>query len=132
MRFDRVTIINVEFPARADINAELQWFGGALGLFGERDKDSSCFRIFVSLVRASRKDAALSSDEIAAQTLLSRGTVVHHLNKLQNAGLVTQQNLRYHLVGNSVSDALQNLQREINEAFTVLDAVAKDIDQKLR
>ncbi len=131
MRFDRVTIVNVRLPKRADINTELQWFGGALGLFGDRDKDSSCFRIFVALVRASRHETGLSSDDIARQTLLTRGTVVHHLNKLQDAGLVTHNNLRYQLIGNSLQTALKNVQQEINDAFTILDAVAKDIDDKL-
>ena len=131
MRFDRVTIVNIRLPRRADINTELQWFGGALGLFGDRDKDSSCFRIFVALVRATRNNQGLSSDDIAQQTTLTRGTVVHHLNKLQDAGLVTHNELRYHLVGNSLQSALKNVHEEINDAFTVLDAVAKDIDEKL-
>lgn len=131
MRFDRVTIINIRLPQRVDINTELQWFGGALGLFGDRDKDSSCFRIFVTLVKASRNNNALSSDEIAHHTALTRGTVVHHLNKLQDAGLVTHEHLRYHLVGHSVQAALANLQAEINDAFTILGAVARDIDQKI-
>ena len=47
----RITIINVRKPALRTINDELQWLGSSLGLFNLRDKDKSCFRIFIELLK---------------------------------------------------------------------------------
>ena len=129
---DRITIVNTRPPTRADLNTELQWLGATLGLFNERDKDSSCFRVFVTLVRASQHNQQISSDEIASQTSLSRGTVVHHLNKLRDAGLINLRNQRYELTGASLQQALHQVHNEMQEMLRLIDAVARDIDSKLR
>ena len=47
----KVVLIKVRRPEGGNVNADLQWLGNSLGLFNLRDKDSSCFRIFITLVR---------------------------------------------------------------------------------
>jgi len=78
----RVTVVKLRRISSGNTNADLQWLGNSLGLFGLRDKDSSCFRIFITLVK--RSEEPISSDEIAGRLHLSRGTVVHHLIKLMD------------------------------------------------
>lgn len=131
MPIDKITLINVDPPKKADINTELQWLGASLGLFGQRDKDSSCFRIFITLVRSAKKQEVLSSDEIAHRCMLSRGTVVHHLNKLRDAGLVSPGNQGYSLSAQTIQDSIQELEDELQQMMQLLQAVAKDIDDKL-
>src|SRR3989344_162695 len=94
---NRITIINVRKPRYKNINEELQWFGNALGLFGMRDKDKSCFRLFIELLKLSRKQQQSSSDELAERLGLTRGTVVHHLNKLMESGIVVHEHNHYML-----------------------------------
>ncbi len=50
----RITIINIRKPAERSINQELQWLGTSLGLFNLRDKNKSCFRIFIDLLKAAK------------------------------------------------------------------------------
>ena len=76
----KYTIIKVRKTNYSDVNSDLQWIGNSFGLFGNRDKDSSCFRIFIKLYRNARQSKYLSSDDIAEGLNLSRATVVHHLN----------------------------------------------------
>ena len=61
----RVTIVRLDRPDNHDLNQSLQWFGNSLGLFNARDKDKSCFRIFIELLKASKIKEPMSSDEIA-------------------------------------------------------------------
>lgn len=131
MAVDRVTIINVEAPENADLNAELQWLGATLGLFGRRDKDSSCFRIFITLVRAAQHEKTLSSDQIAQHCKLSRGTVVHHLNRLRDTGLIQPATQGYRLSATSMEESLNQLENELQDMISLMRAVAKDIDKKL-
>ena len=50
----RITIIRMRRPETPSLNEELQWFGSSLGLFNLRDKDKSCFRIFIELLKATK------------------------------------------------------------------------------
>ncbi|MCC7574473.1 winged helix-turn-helix domain-containing protein [Candidatus Woesearchaeota archaeon] len=132
MRFTRVTIIRTSEPSNDNINELLQWFGGTLGLFNIRDKDRSCFRIFIVLLKAvKQKPNGLSSDDIAERTSLSRGTVVYHLNKLMSVGLVSEVNNKYYLMFENLEDVSENLRREVNDAFDSLSFIGRNLDKKL-
>jgi len=131
MRFTRITIIRSTKPEKTDINKELQWFGGTLGLFSLRDKDKSCFRIFITLLKALKENQRLSSDEIAVRTRLTRGTVVHHLNRLMNSGIVIREHNRYILRMDSLEEMVKHIKRDAEEAWGRLREVARDIDEKL-
>ncbi|HLD05623.1 MAG TPA: ArsR family transcriptional regulator [Candidatus Nanoarchaeia archaeon] len=131
MRISRFTIIASRRPESSNVNEELQWLGGSLGLFNLRDKDKSCFRIFIILLREPKKKG-LSSDEIADQTGLTRGTVVHHLNKLMNARLVSHQNNHYILMVRNLEALIENVQRDLDQTLAELKGVARKIDRQLR
>jgi hypothetical protein len=47
IKHQKITIVNVRRPSERNINHELQWLGTSLGLFNLRDKDKSCFRLFL-------------------------------------------------------------------------------------
>jgi len=127
----KITLIKIRRSHSNNINQELQWLGNALGLFNLRDRDSSCFRVFITLVKRARHDQGISSDEIAERLSLSRGTVVHHLTKLMDSGLVLRERTRYILREENLSQVVKDLQRDVENIFTELREVAKEIDDKL-
>ena len=95
----RVTIVRVRRESPNNVNQELQWLGNSLGLFNLRDRDSSCFRVFITLVKRAKRNEVLSSDEIAHRLNLTRSTVVHHLTKLIDSGIVVREKGGYLLRG---------------------------------
>lgn len=129
MRFRKITIIQTSSPPRTNVNEQLQWIGGSLGLFSPRDKDKSCFRIFITLLKS--RDAELSSDELAEKTGLTRGTVVHHLNKLMGAGLVDYYRGRYVLRVDNLADLIKKIEDDLRKTVNSLHAIAEDVDKKL-
>ncbi len=130
MAFKKITLINVDIPKTSNLNEKIQLFGGALGLFNLRDKNKSCFRIFITLLKHIKH--GLTSDEIAANTSLTRGTVVYHLNKLIDSGIITTYKNRYLLNMSSTRDLITNLKKEIIKTLDELNDIAKDIDEVLR
>ncbi len=126
----KITIISTRKPAR-NLNNELQWFGTSLGLFNLRDKDKSCFRVFIELLKAAKHDKPLTSDEIAYKLGLSRGTVIHHINKLIESGIVIHQNNRYMLRVNNLEVLVDEIKKDAERAFDDLKRVAKEIDHFL-
>lgn len=128
----RITIVRISRPKAFSINDELQWFGSSLGLFGERDKDKSCFRLFISLMKASRRGEPMTSNELSDELQLSRGTVVHHLNKLMEAGLVTHNRGKYMLRVTNLELLVEEVERDMARTLLELKQIAKDIDSQLR
>lgn len=132
MRFVKITIIQGKQPEKSNVNDLLKWFGASLGLFNVRDKDSSCFRVFIVLVRDLKEGSiGLSSDEIADLTGLTRGTVVHHLNKLIESGLVLTAGNKYYLKVNNLEELADEVEKNVLKTLNSLRAIGRDIDRQL-
>jgi len=131
MIHQKITIIRYRKPHSDDINRELQWFGNALGLFSLRDKDKSCFRIFITLLKGAKVRHAFTSDELAAYLNLSRGTVVHHLNKLMEAGIVIHSGNKYILRVDTLSMLVDEIRKDAQRSLNDLQEVAASIDHAL-
>ncbi|MFW5746109.1 MAG: ArsR family transcriptional regulator [Nanoarchaeota archaeon] len=129
--YRKITIIRASMPPNGTINDQLQWLGGSMGLFNLRDKDKSCFRIFIELLKVAKRDNSISSDELSERLMLSRGTVVHHLNKLMEAGIVIHRENHYTLRSNSLEGVLEEVEREMDRFFEDMRGIAEDIDRKL-
>ncbi|TKJ17892.1 hypothetical protein CEE44_05220 [Candidatus Woesearchaeota archaeon B3_Woes] len=129
IRHQKITIVNVRKPVQRNINYELQWLGTSLGLFNLRDKDKSCFRIFLELLKAAKSKKPLTSDEIASHLQLSRGTVIHHINKLMEAGLVINEKNKYMLRVDNLKMLISEVEKDIQRTLGDLKEVASDIDE---
>ena len=127
----RITIINIRKPAEHNVNQELQWFGSSLGLFNLRDKDKSTFRIFIELLKSAKAKQTLTSDELAAKLSLSRGTIIHHINKLMESGIVVHEGNRYTLRVENLKSLIDEVEKDIKRACEDLKEVAKEIDTRL-
>jgi len=125
----KITIIRIRKPVRPDINERLHWFGSSLGLFSMRDRDKSCFRLFIELLKAAKLKVPMSSDDIARHLGLSRGTVVHHLNKLIESGIVVHHQNHYLLRVDSLKHLVNELRRDFERDLSDLEAMAEEIDK---
>ena len=133
MRYSqRITIITIRKPAQKNINQELQWLGSSLGLFNLRDKDKSCFRVFIELVKTAKTNHPLSSDELAYRLGLSRGTVVHHLHKLIDAGIVVNEGKKYILRQEHLGALIDEIRKDIWRTCEDMLKAAKEIDEELQ
>jgi predicted transcriptional regulator len=129
--FHKITIIRTSKPHNLELNQEIQWISHSLGLFGDRDKEKSCFRVFVELIKSNKEDKMLSSDELAERSNLSRGTVIHHLNRLMDAGIVLNHRNRYMLRVNNLQSLINQIHRELDDYFRDLRKIAEEIDNKI-
>ena len=127
----RITIINIRKPREHNLNHELQWLGSSLGLFNLRDKDKSCFRVFIELLKSAKLKRTLTSDELALRLSLSRGTIIHHVNKLMESGIVIHEGNRYILRVENLQSLIDEVEKDIKRACDDLREVAKEIDNRL-
>ena len=133
MRCTRITITRVNYkPAAApDVNEELQYLGGALGLFNLRDKDKSRFRIFITLLKSLKRQEGMSSDELAEALGISRATIIHHLDSLMEAGIVENNHSKYMLRVDNLEELLTELQEDLDKTMVELKEIARNVDKEL-
>ncbi|MBS7639558.1 MAG: helix-turn-helix domain-containing protein [Candidatus Bathyarchaeia archaeon] len=114
---------------KIDPERDLEWICKSLGFLEPRDRKKTAFRIFKALFEASRENRGLTSDELAAKLSLTRGTMVHHLNKMIRSGLVIYYEGKYKLRGRSLRSTIEEAHRDINRIFENLYKVAEIIDE---
>ena len=132
MRYlQRITITSVRKPVQKNVNQELQWLGSSLGLFNLRDKDKSCFRVFIELIKNAKLGKPLSSDEIAYSLGLSRGTVIHHLNKLLDSGIAVEAERGYILRVSNLRGLINEVEKDLERTLDELREMAEEIDKSL-
>jgi predicted transcriptional regulator len=129
--FRKITILRLRKPTENNVNADMQWLSNSLGLVGLRDKSRSCYRVFIELLKAAKKGQSLSSDEISFHTSLSRGTVVHHLNKLMAAGIVAHDGSRYALRVRDLKQLVHNIREDLNNSLAEIEEIAAEIDRQI-
>ena len=127
----KITIVKIQRPTSKNVNDELQYLGNSLGLFNLRDKDKSCFRVFIELLKAAKRKQPISSDELAYRLGLTRGTVVHHINKLHEAGIVIHEGTRYFLRVDKLQALISEIKRDVTRTCDDLQEIAKMIDEEL-
>ena len=127
----RITIIRISKPVDKSVNRELQWLATSLGLFNLRDKDRSLFRMFIELLKAAKANRPLSSDELAYNLHLSRGTVIHHINKLMESGIAIHYRKRYMLRVSSLKELIDEMEKDLIRACENLKDIAEEVDKKL-
>jgi len=126
----KITIIRIKKPQKENINEEIKWLGQSLGLFNQRDKDNSQYRIFVEILKNTGKKPQ-TSDQIAHKLNLTRGTVIHHIKKLKETGIVTNNNNKYELTLDNLETILEQTENEIQTTIKTMKKIAKKIDKKL-
>jgi len=110
------------------LNNDIQIISHSLGLFTKRDKEKSCFRVFVEIIKNKK---GLTAEEITLNTNLTRATIIHHLNFLIKSGLIIKKGHIYFLRGNSLGGLLKEINKDMNNVFSELNDMAKNIDSEL-
>ena len=73
----------------------------------------------------------MSSDELAAKLNLSRGSVIHHINKLMESGIVVYGKKKYLLRVDNLKSLVDEIEKDIERACSDLKEIAGDIDRRL-
>ena len=124
-------IISIEPIPKSNTNEEIHWISQALGLFNERDKEKSCHRIFVELIKAKKDNKLMNSQGLANKSNLSRATVLHHLNKLIESNIVREENYEFELIDPNLNSIILRLKKEINDFMNEMEKISRRLDEEL-
>ncbi len=125
-------VINgVRLPLKEDFDQDVEWICKSLGFLETRDKEKTAARIFKVLLEAAGQGKGLSSDELAEKIGLTRGTMVHHLNKMIKSGIIIRHEGQYKLRCLSLRKTVEEIERDVDRIVENMVKIAQSIDNSL-
>ena len=122
-----ITVKKIKRPKQSDLNDDIQIISQSLGLFTKRDKEKSCFRVFVEIL----KSKGVTAEEVTLNANLTRATVIHHLNYLIKSDLVIKKNHKYFLRSKNLEELISQINKDVDETLNDLKKIARNIDSEL-
>src|SRR5580658_6944290 len=94
---ERIVIRFVERPDFNDPEQMIKWFCKVFGLSTEDNSNSIEEQILRNFADAAYKNEGLSSSELDLHTELARSTIIYHLNRFIEVGLLVKRGRKYYL-----------------------------------
>lgn len=128
----RIVIRTVERVSNKTPTEFVKWLCEALGLAeGEENAKALDQQILEKLIVASRLDTGITSSEIGKKEGIARSTVIYHLNRLINTGLVTKRGRKYYLRAMDVASTIKEIEYDIDREFSRIHDAAQEFDRVL-
>lgn len=104
----------------------------SLGVIGPRDVDNISVKIFKELLKALRGEKVMTSDELAEKVGLTRGAIVHHLNRMVKTGVVIRSSRGYEIRSYDLESLIDEVRTDVNRFLEDIRNVAKELDKALK
>jgi len=88
-------------------------------------------QILEKLIVASRLNTGITSSEIGKKEGIARSTVIYHLNRLINTGLVSKKGRMYYLRAGDVASTIKEIEYDMNRELARIFDAAQEFDQML-
>lgn len=126
----RITINGREKPFNRKKAEELEWLCSSFG-FCQDTQQKTASDVFKKLAEHAAKGEPLSSTELSGEVGMSRGAVIHQLNRLAAAGLIRKEGRRYMLRESGIHRTIKELQRDVDRIFEDLEEIALELDEQM-
>jgi predicted DNA-binding transcriptional regulator len=126
--------IVIRFVERPDVNNPekmLKWFCDVFGLSSEGSLDSIEVQILGNFATAAYKNQGIASSELKLDTKLARSTVIYHLNRFIDAGLLVKKGRKYYLRASEMQKAIEEIEYDINREMQRMLDTAKEFDRMM-
>ena len=125
----KIVIKAVSRPSSSGPDMLLKWFCEAFGLSDSNDEEGVEFTILRNLTYAAYENRGYSSMELKEHVAIGRSTIVYHLNKFIETGLVVKRGRRYYLRSTAMSTAIEEIEYDLNKEMMKLLDAAKEFDR---
>lgn len=125
----KIVIRSVDKPAYRNPNELIQWFCEALGLSNANGKGSIEAEILKRFIMAAASNSGISSSQIRLKPEVARSTVIYHINRFMEVGLVVKRGRKYYLRAQELSSSIEEIEYDINREMMRLLDTAREFDR---
>lgn len=115
----------------SDPDDELERFCRHVCLVSQRDMDGTATAVVRVMLQAARSEP-VGSSRLAELARLNRVTVIHHLHRLEQMGLVAHTGRKYQMSVGSFSDMVRQMRTDTEEMLSEVEEMARRIDAAYR
>jgi len=121
----------IEKPDQNDAEGIIRWFCDVFGLSNPDAENPIEEQILKSFVEAARDGKGLSSAELDLETKLARSTIIYHLNRFRDAGLIVKRGRKYYLRAGQMEKVIQEIGYDLERELRGLIDASKRLDMML-
>ncbi|MCL5007548.1 MAG: winged helix-turn-helix domain-containing protein [Candidatus Marsarchaeota archaeon] len=129
----KIVIKNIAMPTSSDPDSIIRWMCEAFGFSGDATGDNidlDILRIFTSEY-GRRGVKGISSSEIKVDQNVARSTIIYHLNRFIEAGLVVKRGRKYYLRAPELSRAIEEIEYDIEREMHRMLDMAREFDRMM-
>ncbi len=124
----KIVIQFTEMPDSDDPKSMIRWFCIAFGLCGAEGGGIE-EKILGRFTDAAWKGNGITSSELGEGIDLSRSTVIYHLNRFIDSGLVVKRGRRYYLRASEMHKAIEEIEYDIEREMKRMMDIAMEFDR---
>jgi hypothetical protein len=128
---EQIVIRFLEKPDQNDAEGIIRWFCDVFGLSNPEDENPVEVQILKSFVEAARDGKGLSSGELDLETKLARSTIIYHLNRFRDAGLLVKKGRKYYLRAGEMEKVIQEIGYDLERELRGLIDASKRLDMMM-
>jgi len=127
----QISIRFIEKPDQNDAEGIIRWFCDVFGLSNPEAENPVEEQILKSFVEAARDGKGLSSSELDLEAKLARSTVIYHLNRFRDAGLIVKRGRKYYLRAGEMEKVIQEIGYDLERELRGLIDASKRLDMMM-
>lgn len=119
----------VQQKRQQDIDSELASLCKMMRIMSDRDTDGTLPQV-LKIMMVEGKGKPVGGSDLSRISGINRITIIHHLGRLEDAGLVRRSEGKYILKVQSAEDMLMEFRKEMERHFSEMDEMAREIDEQ--
>ncbi len=126
---ERIVIKQVSRPGKDDVNEIIEWFCEVFDLANKGNDLEPA--IFKEIVSNSMKGEGITSRELTSELEMPRSTVIYHLNRFIDTGLVIRKGRKYQLRSEDLASTIEEIQADMFREFGRMISLAQRMDEMI-
>jgi predicted transcriptional regulator len=127
----KINIHTTARPMRNNPDDIIRWICVELGFSNGLKEDDVVERMLAELAEAAHDNRGLTSSELYKDKRLARSTIIYHLNRFMDCGLVVKQGRHYYLRAMELSRALEEVKYDFEIEMKKMIDTAREYDRSL-
>ena len=124
-----VMLSRITKPTKKDLDEDISWLCGSLGLSQARDTSNMSLEVFKIIL--CKGEHALTPELIARELNIAHQRALYHIRALIKAGVVVRVNKHIELREGSMTRVIDELQSDTDKIFSDMRKIAADVDETL-
>ena len=128
----KIVIREVERPDSRKPDVMIRWFCAVFDLGGEDETNSIEAQILGDFIKAGYRGEGISSSEITLTPKMARSTVIYHLNRLLELGILVKRGRKYYLRATEMSKVMEEIEYDMEREMQRMIDTAKEFDKLMQ